>query len=72
MCEYHRMIKFVLTFTKNELTLVELYFGLDIRTCQIKLRFVQFNTKSTHMLKLLLHDIAVHTYMYAHYFTYTY
>ena len=42
-------IKFVLTFAKNDLTLVEIYtvalcFGLDI--CQIKLVFVQVNTKS--------------------------
>ena len=42
-------IRFVLTFTQNDLTLVEIYtvllhFGLD--TCQIKLEFVQDNTKS--------------------------
>ena len=43
------MMKFVLTFTKNDLTLVEinaitLNFGLD--TCQIKVGIVQVNTKS--------------------------
>ena len=42
------MSAFVLTFTQNDLTLVEIYtvvlhFGLD--TCQIKLGFVQVNGK---------------------------
>ena len=47
------MSAFVLTFTQNDLTLVEIYtvvlhFGLD--TCQIKLGFVQVNTKYWKML----------------------
>ena len=42
-------IKFVLTFTKNDLTLIETYaivlnFGLD--TCQINMGIIQVNTKS--------------------------
>ena len=45
-CQHN--IKFVLIFTKNDLTLVETYaialnFGLD--TCQIKVRIAQVNTK---------------------------
>ena len=61
MC-YHKM-KFVLTFTKNDLTLVEinaitLNFGLD--TCQIKVGIVQVNTKSAWKMsdvRLLFHAL---------------
>ena len=58
-------ITFVLTFTKNDQTLVEistmaLYFGSDI--CQIKLGFVQVNPKSARKMsdvRLLFHALHV-------------
>ena len=48
-------IKFVLTFAKNDLTLVEistvaLYYGSDI--CQTKLGFVQVNPKSAQKMSM--------------------
>ena len=57
------MIKFVLTFAKNDQTLVEtctvaLYFGSD--KCQIKLGFVQVNPKSARKMsdvRLLFHAL---------------
>ena len=56
-------IKLVLTFAKNDQTLVEictvaLYFGSDI--CQIKLGFVQVNPKSAQKIsdvRLLFHAL---------------
>ena len=56
-------IKFALTFSRNDQTLVEictvaLYFGSDI--CQIKLGFVQVNPKSAWKMsdvRLLLHAL---------------
>ena len=50
-------IRFVLTFTQNDLTLVEIYtvvlhYGLD--TCQIKLGFVQVKVHGKrHMLDVV-------------------
>ena len=61
ICQYK--IKFVLTFVKNDQTLVEvcivaLYFGSDI--CQIKLGFIQVNPKSARKMsdvQLLFHTL---------------
>ena len=60
-CQHN--IKFVLTFTKNDLTLVETYtitlkFGLD--TCQIKVGIVQVNAKCGRKMsdvRLLFHAL---------------
>ena len=60
-------IKFVLTFSRNDQTLIEictvaLHFGSDV--CQTKLGFVQVNTKSAQKMsdvRLLFH--ALHTYV---------
>ena len=50
MC-YHK-VKFILTFTKNDLTLVEInaitLIGSD--TCQVKVGIVQINTKSARKM----------------------
>ena len=65
-------IKFVLTFAKNNLTLVEictvaLYFGLDI--CHIKLEFVQESAQKMSNVQLLFHALLVHhTNHYMHNF----
>ena len=64
--------EFVLTFTKNDLTLVEingiaLNFGSD--TCQIKVRIVQLNTKSARKMsdvQLLFHALHAHTHTHTH------
>lgn len=61
-CSQHK-IKFVLTFFRNDLTLVEIctvasHFDSDV--CQIKLGFVQVNTKSTQKMsdvRLLFHAL---------------
>ena len=50
---FRHKTKFILTFAKNDLTLVAictvaLYFDSDI--CQIKLGFVQVNTKSVQAM----------------------
>ena len=65
----HHKMKFVLTFTKNDLTLVEinaitLNFGSD--TCQIKVGIVQVNTKSAEKMsdvRLLFHALYIRTYV---------
>ena len=70
----HHKMKFVLAFTKNDLTLVEinaitLNFGLD--TCQIKVGIVQVNTKRDRKMsdvRLLFHVLLVLSVLY--YFTY--
>ena len=56
-------IKVVLTFTKNDLTLVETYaitLDLCLDMCQIKVRIVQVNTKSARKMsdvRLLFHAL---------------
>ena len=41
----HHKMKFVLTFTKNDLTLLEIKLNFGSDTCQIKVKIVQVNTK---------------------------
>ena len=64
----HHKMKFVLTFTKNDLTLVKINaitLNFDSDTCQIKVGIVQVSTKSAQKMSdipLLFHALHVHWY----------